>query len=210
MKSGIYKITSPTNKIYIGQSVNIIKRLNMYKNKNCKSQTKLWLSFNKHGVSTHNFEVIEYIEISLLNERERFWQDYYNSIKNGLNCRATRTNDKSGYISEETKNKLSIINTGKIISIEEMIKRKETIKKNKHTKPKPIFKDEYIRMLSIKLKKPIIQIDKHGTIIKEWDSALDAANILNIAATHISSCCRNKSKTAYGFIWKYNCYRKAV
>ena len=26
MNSGIYKITSPTNKIYIGQSINIIKR----------------------------------------------------------------------------------------------------------------------------------------------------------------------------------------
>lgn len=29
---GIYKITSPTNKIYIGQSKNIRKRFNNYQN----------------------------------------------------------------------------------------------------------------------------------------------------------------------------------
>lgn len=47
---GIYKITSPTNKIYIGQSVNIEKRLKSYKDNLPKSQTLLLRSFLKHGV----------------------------------------------------------------------------------------------------------------------------------------------------------------
>ena len=47
---GIYKITSPNNKVYIGQSVDIEKRLKRYKNLNCKKQSKIYNSLNKYGV----------------------------------------------------------------------------------------------------------------------------------------------------------------
>jgi acyl-CoA synthetase (AMP-forming)/AMP-acid ligase II len=57
-------------------------------------------------------DTIEFIEECLvenLNERERYWQDFYDVIaENGLNCRLTATNDKSGFLSESSKNKLSI------------------------------------------------------------------------------------------------------
>ena len=36
MSIGIYKITSPTRKIYIGQSINIEKRQSQYRNLNKK------------------------------------------------------------------------------------------------------------------------------------------------------------------------------
>ena len=39
---GIYKITNPSGKIYIGQSVNIDNRISSYKNLKCKNQTKLY------------------------------------------------------------------------------------------------------------------------------------------------------------------------
>lgn len=103
---GIYKITSPNNKVYIGQSIDIERRFKKYKN-NCRTQIKLKRSFNKYGVESHKFEVIEECEISELNNRERYWQEYYDVLNNGLNCRLTETNDKSGKLSEETKLKLS-------------------------------------------------------------------------------------------------------
>jgi group I intron endonuclease len=56
---GIYKITSPTNKIYIGQSVDIERRFKEYKRLNCKKQTKLYFSLKKHGVENHVFEILE-------------------------------------------------------------------------------------------------------------------------------------------------------
>jgi group I intron endonuclease len=119
---GIYKITSPSGKIYIGQSINIEKRFKYYKRKSCNGQTILLRSFNKYGVENHKFEIIEECSIELLNERERFYQDLYNVIgKNGLNCILTKTNDKSGVgikHTEATKLKISIANTGKIKSIE--------------------------------------------------------------------------------------------
>ena len=104
---GIYKIKSPTNKIYIGQSINIDERFIKYKRKDCKQQVKLYNSFLKYGIEKHIFEIIEECNIELLNERERYWQDFYNVLEYGLNCRLTNTNDKSGKMSIETKLKLS-------------------------------------------------------------------------------------------------------
>ena len=105
---GIYKITSPTERIYIGQSTNIEKRFKRYKALDCRTQTKLYKSLLKYGFENHIFEIIEICELNALNERERYWQDYFNSIdKKHLNCLATSTSDKSGYMSEETKNKMS-------------------------------------------------------------------------------------------------------
>ena len=56
---GIYKITSPTNKIYIGQSWDIKNRWKGYKyTKQNKSINKLQSSFIKYGLKNHIFEII--------------------------------------------------------------------------------------------------------------------------------------------------------
>ena len=60
---GIYKITSPSGKVYIGQSRNIENRFLQYKNKHCRFQFRLYNSFNKYGVENHVFEIIEECEI---------------------------------------------------------------------------------------------------------------------------------------------------
>ena len=111
---GIYKITNPKGSVYIGQSVNINKRFYQYKIlTNCNGQTKLYNSLKKYGVEKHTFDVVEICCIENLNNSERYWQDYYNVLsKNGLNCRLTKTNDKSGRLSDETKAKISKANKG--------------------------------------------------------------------------------------------------
>ncbi len=53
---GIYKITSPTNKIYIGQSWTIEKREKAYGAKSCKKQPKLYFSINNMGGSLINLK----------------------------------------------------------------------------------------------------------------------------------------------------------
>jgi group I intron endonuclease len=105
---GIYKITSPTGRIYIGQSINIEARFYVYKKKHCKKQPALFNSLSKHGVDNHFFEVIEECEISALNERERYYQDLFFVIEKGLNCKLTKTNDKSGYISQASIQKRTL------------------------------------------------------------------------------------------------------
>lgn len=117
--TGIYKITSPNGKIYIGQSVNIERRFKWHKKHTTRTNTKISNSFKKYGPDNHIFEAIEECEVSELNNRERHYQDYYNVIgKNGLNLLLTASHDKSGYASEETKNKLSEMRKGKKHSTE--------------------------------------------------------------------------------------------
>lgn len=68
---GIYKITSPTGRVYIGQTVDIVRRFKQYKKGiSCSTQVKLHSSLQKHGISNHLFEVVEECEVSYLNERE--------------------------------------------------------------------------------------------------------------------------------------------
>lgn len=49
-------------------------------------------------------------------------------------------------------------------------------------------------------KKKCLQFDKDGNLIKEWDSARDACRYYGHG---IRNCLCGKSKTAYGFIWRY-------
>jgi group I intron endonuclease len=105
---GIYKITNPTNKIYIGQSIDIENRFSKYSYLNCKKQIRLYNSFKKYGFDKHKFEIVLECSIDELNNNERYYQDLYSVIgKNGLNCTLTKSNDKSGLLSKETKIKIS-------------------------------------------------------------------------------------------------------
>lgn len=106
---GIYKITSPTGKVYIGQSTNIESRWNSYYKLRAKSQVKLYNSLVKHGPKNHKYEVLVECAETDLNEKERYYQEHYDAISNGLNCRLTSTKDKSGKtlpFTEEHKVKL--------------------------------------------------------------------------------------------------------
>lgn len=108
MSTGIYKITSPSGKIYIGQSINIEQRWKNY-SLNSKNQIKLFNSFKKYSIEGHSFEVIEKCTVDQLNTRERYWQDYYDVLgKDGLNCILTSTEEKSTVFCEEMQLRKSL------------------------------------------------------------------------------------------------------
>ena len=48
--------------------------------------------------------------------------------------------------------------------------------------------------------KPILQYDLDGNFIREWECAYDVGKEVN---TGIINCLKGRTKTAYGFIWKY-------
>jgi len=103
---GIYKITSPSGRVYIGQAVNIKKRLARYKALDCQEQTKLHRSFVKYGFDAHIFEVIEECVFDDLNCRERHWQDYYDVLNGGLNLTLIDCGEVKKEVSDETREKL--------------------------------------------------------------------------------------------------------
>lgn len=49
----------------------------------------------------------------------------------------------------------------------------------------------------------ILQINKDGSIIKQWNSMMDIERALGIKSGNVSNCCNNIKKTAGGYIWKY-------
>lgn len=111
---GIYKITNPKGKIYIGQSINIENRFKVYKRYNCKGQSKIYESLKKYKHSNHLFEIVIECNIDQLNELERYYQEYYNVLsKNGLNCQYVKTDLKKYMHSDETKSKIGKSNKGK-------------------------------------------------------------------------------------------------
>lgn len=91
MKSicGIYKITSPTGAIYIGQSVNIKNRWALYKNGHCKDQRRLFNSLKKHGVENHTFDVVEECDRECLNSLETHYIQVFDTFNtsHGMNLR---------------------------------------------------------------------------------------------------------------------------
>ena len=76
---GIYKITSPTGRIYVGQSCNIEKRFNTYGSKNTKTQIKLYrLEFSfckKYFIKKEPFELIEKTIKKVLKKPFKFEDD---------------------------------------------------------------------------------------------------------------------------------------
>jgi group I intron endonuclease len=113
---GIYKITSPTGRIYIGQSSDILRRFATYKILRCKSQPKLYLSLQKYGVAAHSFEILEQCDEQRLNELETFYLNHYQSFTaDHLNC---RVDGLYQIASEETRRKISLAHKGRIVSDE--------------------------------------------------------------------------------------------
>lgn len=86
----IYKIQNLiNNRVYIGQTMKSYeKRFQQHKNNYDKpyfSQLTLYKAFKKYGLENFSFEPIEEIENEKLDEREKYWIDYYDSYKNGYN-----------------------------------------------------------------------------------------------------------------------------
>lgn len=92
---GIYKIDFPNGKSYIGQSSNLKRRMNDYKNwkKKCSSQTALYNAFNKYGGFKYETVTFLYkdggiINKDLLNDLEAKYINEYNTlVPNGYNIR---------------------------------------------------------------------------------------------------------------------------
>jgi hypothetical protein len=258
---GVYKITNPNGKIYIGQSINIERRWNDYRRlHNCKGQTKLYNSLKKYGTENHIFEVIEECLVDLIVERETFWKHHYRVLDVQSLC--CKIDGKGGYLSdetkrkigksnskpkpttfprgkdhkltgtkqtEETKNKISDSNKGKIISEETRQKLKESCV-GKNSRPKGYITSEETKhkiseamlgkqktqihkdnISKSKIGKPtkkstnIQQYTLDGIFIREWNKIKEASHYIgkpNDTAS-ITACCRGKQKTAFGFIWRY-------
>jgi len=178
---GIYKIESPSKRIYIGQSIDLLKRKNQYeKGYGVKGQTLLYRSIIKYGWDNHIFDIIEECDIDELNIKERYWQDYYDCINGGLNCKLTTCKTKSGKLNEETKEKI----------------RQTAI--NNFIKEAGCGPERGVRKI-------LYQYDLNGNFIKEWRGLLATSRELKIQRTQLNRSVLGafKKHNAGGYYWSY-------
>ena len=141
VKGYIYKMVSPNNQIYIGQTINIKSRMYSYNKNKFKKQTKLWNNCRFYNWNpSEAFEIIEEClcgeDKILLNGREIYWINFYDSYLNGLNCTKGGKGQVGRRWTEEEKLKQreitltngsgfikgNRINEGKILSEENKVK----------------------------------------------------------------------------------------
>lgn len=129
---GIYKITSPSGKVYIGQSNCIQKRLSNYKSVTpIKCQRILYHSLLKYGFENHVFEVIhelpEDVDQETMTRYEQLYLDQY------LALGFTMLNSKleagaRGRLSEESRKRIGEKHRGKTIPLDQRIRHSEMMR----------------------------------------------------------------------------------
>lgn len=189
--SGIYIIRNIiNNKVYIGSSVSINSRLSTHKNllmNNKHFNKHLQSSYNKYGLNSFTFNILEITNVSIINEREEFNISLYNAndTKHGYNKR----------IKCDT-------NIGKKFSsqhIENLRKSHIGIKRSKEAHRK-IIESQY---------KEVYKIDESGKILEKYKSLIDAGLNNDIHKESISACCSNKLNSTGGYFWCFaNNYTK--
>ncbi len=203
-KRYIYRIVSPTNRIYIGKTFNLKRRIESYKGLFCKGQRILFNSLSKHGWDKHIFEILfeDYCTNEYLSELEVNYIFKYNSFKEcnpefGMNLTLggegviglKHTEETKKMISETKKNSKRTEN--EILGSEK--RRGQKVNKS----------DEWIKNNSESIKKPILQYDLNGVFIKEWKSAKDVQTELGFCRKNLSANLRGITNKAYDFIWIY-------
>lgn len=85
---GIYKITRiETGKAYIGQTNDIERRFIEHKSNKSHFDTAIDKAILKHGADAFTYEIIEECAVEQLDEREKYWIDFYNTFHGfGYNC----------------------------------------------------------------------------------------------------------------------------
>lgn len=192
---GIYKITSPSGKIYIGQSWNISNRKSYYKNRCSRSQALIYKSISKYGWDKHKFEIIhdlpKDVSQQVLDDYEVYYIDVYKS--SGFSMLNIREGGSRGKHTIETRKKMSDNWNRPKLSKDKRNKISEKLKK-------------YYKENTSHVGKSILQCDLKGNIIREWNSAREASKELGINYKNISAvatCTDGRYKTYKNFTWKF-------
>lgn len=221
----IYKLISPNNKVYVGQTLNHYKRKSDYKYNKFDQQIKLWNNCKFYNWNpSDSFEVIEEclcgFNKEYLNEREKYWIKYYDSFKNGLNCNEGGNGNVGHTHSLETRKKISDAKKGFKHSEEAKCKigksslgrskTKEVREKMSKTK-RERMNNEIKNKIRIGLKGNKNGIGNKGDAKKIvcltngiiYESINSAARTLNLHDSNIIQVCKGKCKQTGGYVFKY-------
>lgn len=219
---GIYKIISLSNseKVYIGSSVNVLRRITMHKTHlihNRHRNSKLQRHANKYGIDDLVFTIIEqfdFISKEHLLEREQFYLDTLNpwfnisltassvlGIKHPIESRERHSKARLGQrASSETRYKIGLAGKGRKAwnlginrTNEEILSISNSRKIHGHF--------EYIYGILIKY---VYCYDDKLNLLSKFNSVTEASNCLLIKRKTISERCNHSPNKLYnGFYFHY-------
>ena len=192
---GIYKITNLiNNKCYIGQSIHIERR---WKEHLAKTSHSIYLqyAFAKYGIENFSFEVIEECAVTELDEKEKYWIQYYNSFgDNGYNLTAGGGGTikyNLAAIYEEYCKTNSIAQTAKNIGC--------------HTNTaRNVLREYGINLHEQSDAKPVEAIDPNTLkIVKQYPSIEQAAKDMGVSHGAIQDAVHQRHQSSCGLYWRY-------
>lgn len=191
---GVYKITNPTGKVYVGSSKEVETRFKNYKRLKCKSQPKLYNSLVKYGVDNHTFELIEECDIESLFKRENYYGNIYNVLDRykGLNLIIPGNEEVKYIISEENRLNRSIAQLGKKASNEVKLKMSKSQTGRRHS-------EETIEKMRLSNKRSRLVLNVETGIY--YYNIVEAAISLNISKTYLTNMLSGYRKNITSFIY---------
>jgi len=202
----IYKIWNDINgKSYIGKTEQSIEqrwRKHIIDSRKVNIDGRpLYKAMNKYGIEHFHIEEIEKCDSNIVNDREKYWIEYFNTFKNGYN--ATIGGDGKAYCDYNLV--YALYNEG--LTIKEISNKLHyDVSTCRYILENfGITKEDRIKRGIQSMQKPIIQLDKNTEeIINIFPSLQAACDYLGKQSSgHIPDVCRGKRKTAYGYKWKY-------
>lgn len=203
----IYIITNMKNgKCYVGQTI----RKKPQARWSCEKSNPhgiLKHAFSKYGIEQFKFETIhevpdsetmrddlDSLEIMEIGQRNTLQPNGYNIERGGKRYKGDGNKGKPR--SEETKLRISSSLVGKKHSEDRRRQNSESHKGEKHSRFGKFGKDS-------PTSKKVFQLTLNGEHLRMFDSISIASKETSISIQNISKCCRGKSKTSCGFIWKF-------
>lgn len=170
----IYLITNQVNgHMYVGQTRQTLnKRWSHHIQESKKySERPLYRAIRKYGLDKFKIKVIDECPVNELNDKEKFWIDYYQTFTKGYN--ATSGGDHCEIL-EETKQRISNTMTGVCKDKNQVVKMKQTLLNKKDS----WFNVENNRKNGKKGARKVKGVNATTGEIRYWNSALDAAKDL--------------------------------
>lgn len=211
----IYLILNPKGNYYVGQTVNLKRRMAGHK---CAANKKnltylLYHSINKYGWDNHHFETLEDVPKERLNEREIAWIAFYNSyFKNnprGMNMSPGGVIVNSSWkhdVARVKKASQRLLGKGFFTGKKHSEETKQVLSEkaraynkanNKHF-PKWALEKEWQRK-----RKPVVCYNNKGEFIAEFETVNQAAICLNVDRTLISMVLNKKCQQIKQMVFRY-------
>lgn len=218
---GIYKITNRINgKAYIGKSTDIKYRWLQHLNNTNKSkfQYALACALRKYGKDNFDWEIVECCSESELDDKEIFYIAKFNTF-NGDHCgwgyNMTRGGDgQSGTGVQVYQYSLEGEYIRCFNSIEEASNKTKACASGitnccTHRRKScggfiwSYTKEEKVPPYRHNSKVPVAQYTKDGEFVRIFETVTKAADSVGRTKTQVSMCCRGKTPSCGGYVWRY-------